>query len=202
MAVAGLLAGAGFDAMAIANDHAGDAGPSTVIDTVSALRSVGIEPIGGGGDLAAASAPMLRDVHGVRIAVLAFDLTLGGPAAGVGPGIARWDPADAEAAVRARSAHLGVFDATTTRLLWGAGTMVRPIGTLAGCDGAIAVAFTTLDDDAVTGGGAWTWRGFGFATATELDGQVTPACTDVDGDGRTEPVLLDRTAITTRGTGS
>jgi hypothetical protein len=89
-----------------------------------------------------------------------------------------------------RAAHLGVFDAAGGRLLWGAGTMPRPVGVIAGCDGSIAVAFVELDDAGITGGGAWTWRGFGFATAPELDGPVVPACADIDGDGATEPLLL------------
>ncbi len=93
-----------------------------------------------------------------------------------------------------RAAHLGVFDSTSGRLLWGAGTLTRPISRLAGCDGAIALAFTELDDDTVTGGGAWTWRGFGFATAAEVDGATTPMCADIDGDGSTEPVLLRQAA--------
>ena len=38
-ATARILAAAGFDAMAIANNHAGDAGPATVPDTMRALRT-------------------------------------------------------------------------------------------------------------------------------------------------------------------
>lgn len=397
VAGASLLAGAGFDAMAIANNHAGDVGSATIGDTVRALEAAGIEAIGGGADVTEALAPLVRTVHGVRIALLAFDLTLGGPPAGDRPGVASWDTATAERAVRSaragadvvivgvhggveflprpdpvlrsvvdrltswgadvvwghgthvayevavvdgpdgpdgpdgrvsvqahglgnalfdqggartaqgavlevlvdttgvvahrtgvvdsylrssfagwdqpsgdtalvggewwtldrsvaltgnaevvrgavpmlvargvlvdavltdltgdgvdemvaayrtpfrdkvlhaafggvdfrdasgRAAHLGVFDATSGRLLWGAGTLTRPIARIAGCDRAIAVAFTELDDDTITGGGAWTWRGFGFATAAELDGAAIPTCADVDGDGSTEPVLL------------
>ncbi|HUL84583.1 MAG TPA: CapA family protein, partial [Actinomycetota bacterium] len=46
------LAAAGFDAVSIANNHAGDAGPGGIADTLGALRGVGVLPLGGGLDAA------------------------------------------------------------------------------------------------------------------------------------------------------
>ena len=88
-----------------------------------------------------------------------------------------------------RSAHLGVFRTVDLEPLWGAGTLFTPVGGVVACDGALAVAYTTLDDSNVTATGGWTWRGFGFAVAPSLPGTGEPGCADVDGDGRTEPVV-------------
>lgn len=101
---AALLAGAGFAGMGIANNHAGDAGPLTVPDTIAALAANGLPAIGGGGDLAEAAARRIFVRNGVRVAVLAFDLTGGGPPAGDGPGVARWDEAVARSSVEAARA--------------------------------------------------------------------------------------------------
>jgi hypothetical protein len=46
-----------------------------------------------------------------------------------------------------------------------------------------------LDDSAVVATSAWLWRGFGFTTLDELSGPGEPACADVDGDGRLDPVI-------------
>ncbi len=100
----GLLADAGFDGMAIANNHAGDAGPQTITDTMAALQAQGIAAIGAGTTLAEATAATVFAPNGVRVAVLAFDLTHGGPPAGAGVGVARWDPAVARAAVATAAA--------------------------------------------------------------------------------------------------
>ena len=97
---AALLAAAGFDVMSLANNHAGDAGAVTVTDSIAALGAVGIAPVGGGSDAAAAIAPVIRDANGVGVAFLAFDLTLAGPApTATAAGVARWDPDAARQAV-------------------------------------------------------------------------------------------------------
>jgi poly-gamma-glutamate synthesis protein (capsule biosynthesis protein) len=97
---AALVAGAGFDVMAIANNHAGDAGPSSVTETLAALGEAGVQAVGGGSDLDEALSPLVLEDQGVGIAFLAFDLTGGGPAAGpAAPGIARWSTEAAQAAV-------------------------------------------------------------------------------------------------------
>ncbi len=95
-----LLTTAGFDAMAIANNHAGDAGAATVSDTTEALGSAGIDSIGGGSSVAEAFRPRIFTRGGLRIALLAFDATHQGPRAGVAaPGVAWWDEARAREAV-------------------------------------------------------------------------------------------------------
>ena len=93
-ATARLLRAAGFDAMAIANNHAGDAGPLTTSDTTRALAAVGLGVIG------ASYTPVVLRSHGIRVAFLSFDDTGEGPR----PGVASWDPARVHAAVsRARA---------------------------------------------------------------------------------------------------
>jgi hypothetical protein len=95
-ASARLLRTAGFDAMAIANNHAADAGPLTVSDTARALAAAGVGVIGRG------YSPLVRNVHGVRIAFLSFDDT------GEGPRAARWESRRVRAAVAQARAHADV----------------------------------------------------------------------------------------------
>ncbi|HEX6230431.1 MAG TPA: CapA family protein [Actinomycetota bacterium] len=99
------LRAAGLDALAVANNHAGDAGPRTVSDTVDALSEEGLPAIGAGADAADAFSARMVDVAGLRVALLAFDATGQGPRAGTStPGIAWWDEDRALAAVtRARA---------------------------------------------------------------------------------------------------
>src|SRR5438132_12004486 len=54
-----LLAAAGFDAMGIANNHAGDAGPATVADTMRALAAPGLGVVGAGRTAAEAFRPRI-----------------------------------------------------------------------------------------------------------------------------------------------
>jgi poly-gamma-glutamate synthesis protein (capsule biosynthesis protein) len=391
-ASAELLAKAGFDAMGIANNHAGDAGPGTVTDTIGALSGAGIVALGAGPSVAAAYEPRIVEVDGLRVALLAFDATGQGPRAGPQtPGVAWWDEAlareavtrarasadivavgihggaeyvpvtdpylmrlgrllaswgadvvwgqgphvvqpislidpdgdgrptlvatslgnlvfdqhipgtrrgailevlagadglrayragsaehtdgpvvfrgwqapDANAVVldggwwtlassvapaaaerprglagfegdvvdaaigdpdgdghpdlvvafrrpfsptevnallplerlvdpRGRTAHLGLYAPEDLRPRWVAGTLVRPVAAVAVCDGAIAVAYSTLDDAATVGAGAWQWGGFGFVPLPDLPLAGAPACADIDGDGRLDPLVLER----------
>ncbi len=387
-----LLAAAGFDAMAIANNHAGDAGPQTVVDTESALGNAGLAVIGSGRSTADAFRARIVTAQGVHVALLSVDATEGGPRpTGIGSGVARWDEARMRAAVRdarrradvvavgihggaeyvtatdpylmalarrlaswgadvvwgsgphvvqpihlirpraadrptivatslgnllfdqyppgtrrgallevlagrdgvrawrvgttdqiagppqfkrwltpsgdaawsagswwsvrrgtrpearrharplhrfrgdvvdatlgdadgdgrpevvvafrrafrptrenallprssivdrrGRAAHVGLYRPGSLRERWVAGTLVRPVGRLAACDGALAVGYTALDALAVVATGAWQWSGFGFQTLPGLPGRGTPACADVDGDGHSEPLVLGR----------
>jgi poly-gamma-glutamate synthesis protein (capsule biosynthesis protein) len=391
-ASARFLAAAGFDAMGIANNHAGDAGPETVADTMRALSAAGIATVGAGQSAAGAFAPRIVRVAGVRIALLSLDATGQGPRAAVTtPGVAWWDEPRVRAAVlRARlsadivavgvhggaeyvpesdpamvriarllaswgadvvwgtgshvvqpvhvidpdkdgrptvvttslgnllfdqhipgtqrgallevlvrrdgvralrvgvtriaggrvlfrawrapsgnaavlgaawwtptrpvtpiavrhrsalpgfpgdvvdaaigdangdgrpdvavsfrrpfsptnvsglvgrqrlvdqdghAAHVGVYRPRDLRPRWVAGTVLRPVAALAPCDGTLAVAYSTLDDLTVVGTGAWRWSGFGFTPLPDLLGSGVPGCADVDGDGRLDAVILER----------
>lgn len=91
-----------------------------------------------------------------------------------------------------RTAHVGLYEPGDLSPLWVAGTLFRPVGALAACEGSLAVAHTTLDRDAVVATGAWRWSGFGFVPFPELSGPGSPACADVDGDGALDPLVLGR----------
>lgn len=66
------IADAGFDALSLAANHSGDAGPQSVLDSVRVLREAGIVPFGGGPDAASARRPAILDVRGVRVALLGY----------------------------------------------------------------------------------------------------------------------------------
>jgi poly-gamma-glutamate capsule biosynthesis protein CapA/YwtB (metallophosphatase superfamily) len=85
------------------------------------------------------------------------------------------------------TSHVGVYGPDGAEI-WVAGSVAHPVTALTVCDGALAV--TQLD--AATGGpqaGAWWWNGFGFDELATLPGAGEPRCVDVDGDGRTEPLV-------------
>lgn len=90
-AAAALLAGAGFDVLGIANNHATDAGLDTVLDTLAALETAGLRGVGGGADNAEAATPVIIDVDGVRVGTIAFDLSGGQPATAATAGVNAWD---------------------------------------------------------------------------------------------------------------
>lgn len=91
-----------------------------------------------------------------------------------------------------RSAHLGVYEPESLEQIWVAGSVLNPIAQLAVCERALAVVHDQLDDPTPVSTGVWTWAGFGFTTSPTLPGAGTPACADVNGDGRTDPVILNR----------
>lgn len=99
-ATARLLSGAGFDIAGLANNHAGDAGPASVLDSIDAVHAAGMQAVGGGADLESAWEPVVIDVNGVRVAFLAVDGSEQGLAAtDHTPGIASWDPGLAREAI-------------------------------------------------------------------------------------------------------
>ncbi len=91
-----------------------------------------------------------------------------------------------------RSAHLGVYEPEGLREKWVAGSVLMPIAGLAVCDGAIAIIHDDLDDPDIVAAGAWVWNGFGFDTGPDIAGTGVPGCADVDGDGTSEPVVIER----------
>jgi poly-gamma-glutamate synthesis protein (capsule biosynthesis protein) len=91
-----------------------------------------------------------------------------------------------------RTAHVGLYRPGDLRPRWVAGTLLRPVAGIAACDGAVAVAYSTLNDPAVVGAGAWRWAGFGFVPLPDLPGAGVPGCADVDGDGALDPVIFER----------
>lgn len=89
---AGSLATAGFDLVGIANNHAGDAGRLSVLDTIGAVEAVGLVAAGGGSNQEAADQVQVFEKGGLRVGFLAFDATRAGtPATPNEVGIATWD---------------------------------------------------------------------------------------------------------------
>jgi hypothetical protein len=161
---AAVLADAGLDGMALANNHAGDAGPGTVGDTMAALATHDITAIGAGATLAEATTATVFVRNGVRVAVLAFDLTHGGPSAGAGEGVATWDPAVAKAAIHAaRSAA----DIVVVGLHGGAEYLPRPDPVLAG----VVADLSSWGADIVWGHGAHV--AYDVTIAAGADGRMS-----------------------------
>jgi hypothetical protein len=92
------------------------------------------------------------------------------------------------------SAHVGLYRPGDLSEIWVAGTLVRPVTAVAACDGALAVAYGRLDGPGIVETGAWRWAVFGFLPVEPLPGPGTPVCVDIDGDGRTEPAIMERSA--------
>ena len=80
----------GFDVISVANNHGTDYGETGLFDTIAALESAGIRPVGGGADLAQAIAPVVLERSGWHVGVTAWTACLPtGAAAGPGrPGLA------------------------------------------------------------------------------------------------------------------
>ena len=67
----GVLQRAGVDAVTIANNHGMDYGQVGLEDTLAAARRYGMPLLGAGADDTAAWTPLRREIHGVRISVIA-----------------------------------------------------------------------------------------------------------------------------------
>jgi poly-gamma-glutamate synthesis protein (capsule biosynthesis protein) len=85
---------AGFDVVSLANNHADDWGPAALMDTVERLRAAGIRPVGAGANDLDAHYPAVVNLHGVRLAFLAYveippESATAGPAS---PGVAWLEP--------------------------------------------------------------------------------------------------------------
>lgn len=105
-----VLALAGLDLVGVANNHATDNGRAGLAESLAVLHEAGIATVGGG-VRAAAYRPALFERHGLRIAVLAFNLVPGSlGATDTAVGVAAYDtPAMARAVRAARSAADLVF---------------------------------------------------------------------------------------------
>lgn len=95
-----LLGQAGFDMAGLANNHAGDAGRASVLDSIEAVKNAGMRSIGAGSTIDAAWAPVVVGVDGIDVAFLAVDGSEQGVTATEElAGIASWDPVRAKAAI-------------------------------------------------------------------------------------------------------
>jgi poly-gamma-glutamate capsule biosynthesis protein CapA/YwtB (metallophosphatase superfamily) len=64
---------AGFDAIGLANNHAGDYGDQALVDTVELLQEGGRPTFGAGKDLAQARTPVVLERRGVRFGFIGFN---------------------------------------------------------------------------------------------------------------------------------
>jgi hypothetical protein len=120
LSVTAALRDAGFDVLGLANNHALDFGPEGQVETVAWLREAGMATVGAGPDSEAAARPLIREVDGVRLALLAFNAVLDPED---GPEHAGWDRTRATAAiavVRPRA------DAVVVSVHWGYEYDLRP----------------------------------------------------------------------------
>ena len=69
---AAILAAAGVDVAALANNHALDYGPEAVIRTIELLEEAGVATAGTGSDAAAAYTPLRLDVEGWDVGIASF----------------------------------------------------------------------------------------------------------------------------------
>jgi poly-gamma-glutamate synthesis protein (capsule biosynthesis protein) len=101
------LRDAGFDVLGLANNHALDQGPAGLAETASRLRAAGMAPLGAGPDRDTSLQPLILDIGGVRLALLALNAVADwqGSAAGTGWTRAEWDLDRARAAVAAAQAR-------------------------------------------------------------------------------------------------
>jgi poly-gamma-glutamate synthesis protein (capsule biosynthesis protein) len=118
-AFAAPLRAAGFDALALANNHALDVGPQGLQDTDAALRAAGIAPLGAGATADAAGEPFITTTAGLRVGLLAFN-DVGDPEDNADEGRSSWGRAwlgDA-ALARVRAARADA-DAVVVLVHWG-----------------------------------------------------------------------------------
>ena len=114
------LSSAGFDAVALANDHALDYGSRGLLDTISRLNGAKIAHAGAGKNTAAAWAPAIVERGGAKVAVLDFTRVVhsGSLASDNSPGVAsgRLDPARVRAAIVSAASK---SDYVVVMLHWG-----------------------------------------------------------------------------------
>ena len=76
------LRAAGFDALDLANNHTGDFGEQSLINTVDLIETAGISPFGAGNDLVRARRPAIVTRNGVRFGFIGFNAIGETPEAG------------------------------------------------------------------------------------------------------------------------
>ncbi|HEU0189294.1 MAG TPA: CapA family protein [Gallionella sp.] len=74
--VGAALRAAGFNVVSLANNHTLDYGADGLIQTIETLDAAGILHAGAGADLMAARQPALIQVNGLKVAILAYSMTL------------------------------------------------------------------------------------------------------------------------------
>src|SRR4051794_11408046 len=101
--LAGAVDAAGLDVVTVANNHSGDFGHSALLDTVSALRRLGVQSVGGGATLAQARRPAIIEAGGLRIAFVGYSdvVPYGFAATSSSPGTAVADASAIRADIRA-----------------------------------------------------------------------------------------------------
>jgi len=61
-----------FEVAGLANNHAGDYGRADFVETLQALKKLGVKPFGGGRNLAEAHQAAVLDIKGIKIALLGY----------------------------------------------------------------------------------------------------------------------------------
>ena len=69
------LRAVGFDVAIVAGNHLYDCGPYGVIDTVEKLKKLGIQPVGGGANIAEAKKPAILEKNRLKVGVLSYNAT-------------------------------------------------------------------------------------------------------------------------------
>ena len=113
----GLLRGAGFDILSVANNHALDLGSQGLQEMCLGLERAGLTTIGAGPDPVSAIKPLILDIRGIRLAFIAVNAVPDrARLRSEGPALARWDPASVQASVRTASEQA---DAVIVFVHWG-----------------------------------------------------------------------------------
>ncbi|HVV37454.1 MAG TPA: CapA family protein [Acidimicrobiales bacterium] len=145
LSAAGTLARAGVDVVNVANNHSLDFGPAAFVEGLDALRGAGVTPVGGGHDADEASAPVLRTIGGVRVAVLGASRVIAdsGWIAGPGhPGVA--SAYDQRTLVKRVQRAKAEADVVIVVVHWGVELAPCPDATIVGLAKALRAAGATV----------------------------------------------------------
>ncbi|HKQ53564.1 MAG TPA: CapA family protein [Pyrinomonadaceae bacterium] len=121
-ASASALVAAGIDLVSLANNHTLDCGEDGLLETIDHLKARGLRSVGAGRTDAAAEAPVVLNVKGIKIAFVAF--TAVEPLRGVWTGVARAPPSALSRAVTAARAEGAAV--VVVSLHWGTEYASRP----------------------------------------------------------------------------